>query len=159
MYVSLHKLPNSLRNKLKIYFSSVGSPCIIPFCNAHRNLSKDKELQNMVIWYFPEKILKIIFIQKSYSSFDIFGTNFWLWALTFLCLHLNIFDFMISILKAIFWFAVMVFGKISLLIHFIPAFLASIFFQQFTYILTKFNFLYWSHKFHKDHGLTCLSIW
>ena len=26
-YVSLHKLPHSLRNKLKIYSSSVGSPC------------------------------------------------------------------------------------------------------------------------------------
>ena len=36
-YVSLHKLPQSLRNKLKIYFSSVGSPCSYLYCQFSDN--------------------------------------------------------------------------------------------------------------------------
>ena len=58
--------------------------------------------------------------------------------LTFLGLNLNIFIFWISIWKASFWFSVLVFGKISLLLHFIFTFLAGNWFSAiYMYIILK----------------------
>ena len=49
----------------QIHFIYMAILTTIPFCNAHTNLSNDKELQNTVLWYFPKTILKIIFLQNT----------------------------------------------------------------------------------------------
>ena len=69
--------------------------------------------------------------------------------LPFFRFHLNILNFWIYISKAISGFSVLVFGRISLLVHFILAFLAGIFFQQFIWVgYCNYNhLLYFPHKF------------
>ena len=91
-----------------------------------------------------------IFIKHilNYSIYKIFGSYFWLWALTFFSFHLNILYFWISILKPILWFLVLVLGKIFLLTHFILAFLARLIFKPWhsfyalEYLVRSFSIMY-----------------